>query len=107
MEFLIENQNIPKHLNFYIEENKSLHDSFGINFDGIKPKNKCGFLSIKNENYFIIPKISNQEDENLNIFIYMLLKAYDIKISNEDLSNFENTKFKYFEIFIRYFLTHY
>ena len=103
MEFLIENQNIPKHLNFYIEENKSLHDSFEINFDGIKPKNKCGFLSIKNENYFIIPKISNQEDENLNIFIYMLLKAYDIKISNEDLSNFENTKFKYFEIFIRYF----
>lgn len=103
MEFLIENQNIPKHLNFYIEENKSLHDSFEINFDGIKPKNKCGFLSIENENYFIIPKISNQEDENLNIFIYMLLKAYDIKISNEDLSNFENTKFKYFEIFIRYF----
>lgn len=33
----------------------------------------------------------------------MLLKAYDIKISNEDLASFESRKFKYLEIFIRYF----
>lgn len=103
MQFLIENRNIPSSLNSYIKENKSLHKNFDINFEGIKPKNTCGFLSIENEDYFIIPKISKEERQNLNQFIFMLLKAYDIKISNEDLASFENTKFKYLEIFIRYF----
>lgn len=103
MTYLFENQNIPSSLNSYIKENKSLHKNFDINFEGIKPKNSCGFLTIENKNYFIIPKISNENEQNLNQFIFMLLKAYDIKISNEDLASFENTKFKYLEIFIRYF----
>ena len=103
MNYLFENQNIPNSLESYIEENKSLHEHFEINFNGIKPKNRCGFLSIEDENYFIIPKITNKEEQNLNIFIYMLLKAYDIKISNPDIANLQNTNFKYLELFIRFF----
>ncbi|WP_228711721.1 McrC family protein [Arcobacter arenosus] len=103
MNYLFENQNITKSLESYIKENKSLHEHFEINFNRIKPKNRCGFLSIENENYFIIPKISNKEEQNLNIFIYMLLKAYDIKISNPDIANLQNTNFKYLELFIRFF----
>ena len=106
MNYLFENQYIDEkhsHIKEYIRSNKKLHDSFESSFNGIKPKNRCGFLSIQDKNYFIIPKISNHKEEDLNIFIYMLLKAYDIKVFNEDLSNFENTKFKYLEIFIRYF----
>lgn len=103
MNYLIENQNIPKDLEKHIKNNKSLYPYFDINFEGIKPKNICGFLSIENQNYFIIPKISNKDEKNLNIFIFMLLKAYNLKISNEDLANFQQTKFKYMEIFIKYF----
>lgn len=103
MNYLYENQNIPENLEIHIKDNKSLYPYFEMNFDGIKPKNRCGFLSIENENYFIIPKISNENEDNLNIFIYMILKAYDIKISNKDLANFDQTKFKYMEFFIRYF----
>lgn len=103
MYYLYENENIPKYLEQFIQNNTSLHQYFEQNFNGIKPKNRCGFLSIENDNYFIVPKITTNEESNLNIFIYMLLHAYDIKISNEDLANFENTKFKYLEIFIRYF----
>ncbi|MAC83089.1 MAG: restriction endonuclease [Arcobacter sp.] len=103
MNYLYENQNIPENLEIHIKDNKSLYPYFEMNFDGIKPKNRCGFLSIENENYFIIPKISNENEDNLNIFIYMILKAYNIKISNEDLANFDQTKFKYMEFFIRYF----
>jgi len=104
MKYLIENQNIDdEYLKSYIEKTKSLHQYFESNFGGIKPKNTCGFLSVENEDYFIIPKISNENEKNLNQFIYMLLKAYDIRISNEDLASFENIKFKYLEIFIRYF----
>ena len=103
MNYLYENQNIPENLEKYIKNNKLLYPYFEMNFDGIKPKNRCGFLSIENKNYFIIPKISNENEDNLNIFIYMILKAYNIKISNENLANFDQTKFKYMEIFIRYF----
>ena len=85
MNILYENQKLPQDL------------------ETIVKKNQCGFLRINNENYFIAPKISNDDKTNQKIFIYMLLFAYDIKISNEDLAKFQNQEFKIFEIFIRYF----
>ena len=71
MIYLYENKNIPTELNKYIEENQSLHPYFYINFLGIKPKNYCGFLSIDNKSYFIIPKIADENTQNLNTFIYI------------------------------------
>jgi 5-methylcytosine-specific restriction enzyme subunit McrC len=105
MNFLYENQFIKNDdLIEIIKQTKSLYPYFENSFDGVKPKNYCGFLSIEKQNYFIIPKITDSNNEqNLDIFIYMLLYAYDIKISNEDLANISNTKFKIMEIFIRYF----
>ncbi len=85
MIILYENQKLPQDL------------------ETIVKKNQCGFLRINNENYFIAPKISNEDETNQKIFMYMLLFAYDIKISNEDLAKFQNQEFKIFEIFIRYF----
>lgn len=103
MNLLFENKLIPSELVDTIISNKILHPFFEIGFEGVKPKNYCGFLNLHSKNYFIVPKISNKDDENLNRFIYMILYAYDIKISNDDIANFENTKFKYLEIFIRHF----
>lgn len=100
---LYENQNIPKNLASHVKVETNLHNYFKVDFDGIKPNNYCGFLHVEGQNYFIAPKIANNDDKNLDIFIYMLMYAYDIKLSNEDLANFTNTKHKYFEIFIRYF----
>jgi len=100
---LYENQNIPKDLALHVEADKALHSYFSMSFDGIKPDNYCGFLCVDNQDYFIAPKISQEDDKNLDIFIYMLMYAYDIKLSNEDLANFTSTKHKFFEIFIRYF----
>ena len=102
--FLYENQYIKDDdLIETIKITKSLYPYFENSFNGIKPKNYCGFLQIQNENYFIIPKIADAENENLNIFIYMLLFANDIKISNEELAYLENTRFKIMEVFIRIF----
>ena len=103
MTYLYENQNIPTELEKHIESNANLHSYFDINFKGIKPKNYCGFLAIDNESYFIIPKISDENTQNLNIFIYMLLYAYDINLKNEDLMNAENKEHQIFELFIRLF----
>jgi len=101
MKLLYENENILKELEVFIKNSKSLHPYFEMNFKGIKPKNYCGFLSINNESYFIAPKITSDDEQNLNIFIYMLIYAYDIKLSNEDLIN--SREHRIFEIFIKLF----
>lgn len=103
MQYLYENKYIPKELETHIQNNKALHPYFESTFNGIKPKNYCGFLSIDKRNYFIVPKISTDETQNLNTFIYMLIYAYDIKLSNEDLICAEMTEHRIFEVFIRLF----
>ena len=104
MKLLYENQNIPKDLALHVKQTKELYNFFSIGFNGIKPNNYCGFLQAENQDYFIVPKICEEEKEkNLDIFLYMLMYAYDIKLSYEHLANFENKKHKLFEIFIRYF----
>lgn len=104
MKYLIENQYINNvEIEEFIIENKSLYNSFEKDFKGINPKNSCGFLRIKNEDYFILPKICTEDEKNLNIFIYMLLFAYDIKIKNEDLSQLENIKYNFLKICINFF----
>jgi len=103
MKFLQENENILQELEPYVKNNKSLHPYFEINFKGIKPKNYCGFLSIENQSYFIAPKITNEDSTNLDIFIYMLIYAYDIKLSNEELMNSTTQEHRVFEIFIKLF----
>lgn len=106
MTFLYENDVIPKELEElekYIRSSPSLYSYFENNFEGIKPKNYCGFLSVNNQSYFIAPKIATEEETNLNIFIYMLIYAYDIKLFNESLLNANDEKLTIFEIFIQLF----
>ena len=103
MQYLNENKNIPKNLEQSIKNTPKLHAHFEINFQGIKPKNYCGFLSIDNQSYFIIPKIANDNNQNLNTFIYMLMYGYDVKLKNEDLMQGVNVEHQIFELFIRLF----
>lgn len=80
----MKNEYIPSSLTKEIESNKELYPFFEMTFQGIKPKNNCGFLKIQNENYFIVPKIADKEQTNLHIFIYMLMYAFDVKLTNRD-----------------------
>ena len=87
-----------------IEQTPILQDYFDSNYGKIKPKtNYCGFLSVEDESYFIVPKIVDNPTEDLNIFIYMLIYAYDIKLKNEDVMDGENQEHQIFELFIRLF----
>jgi 5-methylcytosine-specific restriction enzyme subunit McrC len=106
VKYLYENQNIKdehKELKKHIKNSPSLHKYFESNFNDLKPKNYCGFLSIDNESYFIIPKISDKNTQNLNTFIYMLMYAYDINLKNEELMCADNQEHQIFELFIRLF----
>ncbi len=103
MQYLNENRYIPPHLEKTIKDTPLLHQYFDTSFQGIKPKNWCGFLSVDNQNYFIIPKIADSNSQNLNIFIYMLIHGYDIKLKNEDLMQGANAEYRILELFIRLF----
>ena len=106
MKYLYENRVIGdehQRLKEVIGERSPLQKYFEHSFDGIKPKNYCGFLSIDDTSYFIIPKIVTANDTNLDIFLYMLLYAYDIKLSNEDIAALNNHQDRIFEVFVRMF----
>ncbi|MDQ1338097.1 MAG: 5-methylcytosine-specific restriction enzyme subunit McrC, partial [Campylobacterota bacterium] len=45
----------------------------------------------------------NNDEKNLDIFIYMLMYAYDIKLENEDIASCKNEKHNILEVFIQMF----
>ncbi len=93
-----------KNLITAIQNNPKLQKYFSINWEGVKPKNYCGLLHVGGEDYYILPKISNKDEEaNLNIFTYMLMVAYDIKLENENFASQDNHQHKILEIFIHLF----
>ena len=86
-----------------IEKSTKLHNYFSKNWGEVKPKNYCGILHIDGEDFYILPKICSDETKNQNIFIYMLMSAYDIKLKNEDVSTSANQQHKIIDIFIKLF----
>ncbi len=108
MRYLSENRHIPSEIEAHIQNAKELRPYFESSFDGIKPKNYCGFLSIDDQSYFIVPKIvdnqtAEDDRQNLNTFVYMLMYTYDVKLRHEDVMQGENVEHNIFELFIRLF----
>lgn len=89
----------------YIIDDKSLHKYFKEEWGKLKSKQYCGIINDDKTDYYILPKIANHDNAtNLNIFIYMLIYAYDIKVHNEDLSNSLNLQSNnILEVFIQMF----
>ena len=88
----------------HIKNNKPLHKYFKQDWGKLKAKQYCGIINDGKDDYYILPKISNDDNDNLNIFIYMLIYSYDIKVHNEDLSNSLNLKSNnILEVFIQMF----
>lgn len=98
------NERLEKH----IINNKELHLYFSQDWGKVKTSQYCGILNFDNEDFYILPKIANrnskQDDEqNLNIFIYMLMYAYDVKLSNEQIASCANHKHTILEVFVQMF----
>jgi 5-methylcytosine-specific restriction enzyme subunit McrC len=97
---------IPDELNEYILTTPSLQQYFQINFEGLKAKQYCGIINHNNKNFYILPKIANNDDENTNLkfFTYMLMYVSNINVKNEDIANSLNHKSNnILEIFIQMF----
>lgn len=95
-------------LKSYIINTTELHNYFKLDWKDLKVKHYCGILNFDNQDFYILPKIANHNDEkdaeqNLNIFIYMLMYAYDVKLSNEQIASCANQKHTILEVFIQMF----
>ncbi|MCW8895512.1 MAG: McrC family protein [Sulfurimonas sp.] len=88
----------------YIIDTSSLHKYFKLDWSKLKLKHYCGVLNFEDKDYYLLPKISKKDEEsNLDIFIYMLMKAYDIKVENEDIASCKNNSHNILEVFIQIF----
>lgn len=98
-----------KELKNHIIDTKELHNYFTLDWKDLKAKQYCGILNFNNQDFYILPKIANHNDEkdveqNLNIFIYMLMYAYDVNLLNENTSLSENLKSNnILEVFVQMF----
>lgn len=97
-----------KELRTYIIDNSSLHQYFKLDWKTLKARQYCGILNFNNQDFYILPKIANHNDEkdakqNLNIFIYMLMYAYDVKLSNEQIASCANEEHTILEVFVQMF----
>jgi 5-methylcytosine-specific restriction enzyme subunit McrC len=82
---------INENLETYIKNTPSLQEYFSQNWGEIKAKQYCGIINHNGEDFYILPKIANNNNkQNLNIFTYMLIYAYDINVKNEDFANAQN-----------------
>ncbi|MDD2652754.1 MAG: restriction endonuclease [Sulfurimonas sp.] len=88
----------------YIIDTPLLHKYFKLDWKILKSQQYCGILNFEDKDYYLLPKIADNDDEkNLDIFIYMLMYAYDIKLENEDIASCKNEKHNILEVFIQLF----
>ncbi|MDD2356401.1 MAG: restriction endonuclease [Thiovulaceae bacterium] len=94
----------------YIIQTPKLHKYFKLDWDVLRTQQYCGILNFENQDFYLLPKIADKDDKinkddetNLNIFIYMLKYAYDIKLENEDIASCKNDKHTILEVFIQLF----
>ncbi|CAM3602891.1 McrC family protein [Arcobacter aquimarinus] len=96
----ITNEELKNH----IINTTELHKYFKLDWKTLKARQYCGILNFDNQDFYILPKIANHNDEqNLNIFIYMLMYAYDVKLSNEQIASCANQKHTILEVFVQMF----
>lgn len=88
----------------HIVDSPKLHKYFKLEWKTLKAKQYCGILNFDNQDFYILPKIANHNDEqNLNIFMYMLMYAYNVKLSNEQIASCQNQKHTLLEVFVQMF----
>lgn len=96
----ISNEELKNH----IINTTELHKYFTLDWKDLKAKQYCGILNFNDQDFYILPKIANRNDEkNLNIFIYMLMYAYDVKLSNEQIASCANQEHTILEVFVQMF----
>lgn len=81
----------------------TLEKYFSFDFKGLKTQQYCGILHIDNQDVYLLPKIANESENNLDIFIYMLMYSYGIKLENEDIAACKNESSTILEVFIQLF----
>ncbi len=91
-------------LKAHVINTPELHKYFKYDWGILKSRQYCGILNFGDEDFYLLPKISNKDEEtNLDTFIYMLMYAYDIKLQNEQIASCKNESHNILEVFIQLF----
>jgi 5-methylcytosine-specific restriction enzyme subunit McrC len=98
-----EYEKVPDALADIIRAETKLHPYFTERWGEIRASNCCGIIRADGRDYYILPKISDNETQNYNVFIYMLMAAYDLKLKNEDISGTANHRHDLLEVLINLF----
>lgn len=102
--FIYEYSEVNQKFQNYIIENEQLHKYFSFDWGTLKTRQYCGILNIDGEDVYLLPKISNKEEKtNLDIFIYMLVYAYNMQLENEDIASCKNENQTILEVFVQLF----
>ncbi|WP_229855107.1 McrC family protein [Candidatus Sulfurimonas marisnigri] len=109
----VKDEKLKKH----IIDTPLLHKYFKLDWNILKSQQYCGILNYDNQDFYLLPKVANSgceanfprkiadnnDEKNLDIFIYMLMYAYDVKLENEDIASCKNEKHNILEVFIQLF----
>ena len=87
----------------YIINTPSLQKYFQLSWSVLKTRQYCGILNFNNQDIYLLPKIADSDEKNLDIFIYMLMYAYDIQLQNEDIASCKNETHNILEVFMQLF----
>lgn len=104
IKIIYEYQVIPTEIAQTVINTSKLHRYFSFDWGVLKSRQYCGIVQIEKKDYYLLPKISDYENTNLDIFIYMLKFVYDIKLHNEDIASSKNILSKnLLEMFVQLF----
>jgi len=86
-----------------VEKNTELQKYFKADFGGIKARHYCGIVSVEGEDFYILPKVAQDREMNLEIFMRMLLVASGMKVEKADIAASGAQKHRLFQALIDLF----
>ena len=102
-QFIYEYETVGENLAEHIMCTPALQSYFQSDFGNVRARQYCGMLHFEGVNYYILPKIAKDEPSNLRTFIYMLMYANDVVLSNEQVASCANERASIIEVFVQLF----
>jgi len=86
-----------------VENIPELQKYFKADFNGIKARHYCGIVSVEGEDFYILPKVAQDKEMDLEIFMRMLLVAYGMEVEKADTAASGAQKHRLFQALIDLF----
>jgi len=86
-----------------VENTPELQKYFKADFNGIKARHYCGIVSVEGEDFYILPKVAQDREMDLEIFMRILLVASGMEVEKADTAASGAQKHRLFQALIDLF----